>query len=244
MEGVLVAVGGKILDLALWLLRKLWRTTQHPSPETVVARNLVMRSEIATNLPPVPQGNSSRGRALLRDIKRQDRYRPDQETSYGGSGWSVVEIKDLYFNGLEVYDAPWKYVEYSEVFERWQEVATPTTTSIMAIIVGRIPFSNIVRINWEGDEFYAYPHIYCRFNGVTHTPYEEIVLYKQMSDDDPDYLMQVTGTNQWNRPLGRVGRFKRQLRVRMRSLMTSSCDQLVTNEHHKDKEPPSDQPKH
>lgn len=53
---------------------------------------------------------------------------------------------------------------------------------INAFLVGKIPFDSIERINWEGDEHYNYPHIFCYFENKTKEPYDELVYCTEFSN--------------------------------------------------------------
>jgi hypothetical protein len=48
----------------------------------------------------------------------------------------------------------------------------PAALLVLATYRGCIPFRNIVEIDTMGDEYYAEPHIYCRFADAG-APYEE-----------------------------------------------------------------------
>ena len=50
-------------------------------------------------------------------------------------------------------------------------------------VVGRIPFSSIEAIDWVGDEFYGFTHIYCRFRAFGRGPYVATVLYEVEGHD-------------------------------------------------------------
>jgi hypothetical protein len=47
-----------------------------------------------------------------------------------------------------------------------------------ALLIGRIPYENIEEVNWEGDEYYGFPHIYCLFSHKGE-PYEYIAYCTQ-----------------------------------------------------------------
>jgi hypothetical protein len=42
-----------------------------------------------------------------------------------------------------------------------------------ALLIGLIRFEDIDNIDWEGDEYYSYPHIYCYFSH-RREPYERV----------------------------------------------------------------------
>ncbi len=44
--------------------------------------------------------------------------------------------------------------------------------------LGLIPFENTEEVDFEGDEYDPYPHIYCHF-AIKRRPYEKVVLFKE-----------------------------------------------------------------
>lgn len=46
---------------------------------------------------------------------------------------------------------------------------------ITAALLGYIPYENIVSVDWDGDEFYGHPQIYCYFDARNGEPYEKVV---------------------------------------------------------------------
>lgn len=50
---------------------------------------------------------------------------------------------------------------------------------IKAFLIGGIPFDSIVAVNWEGDEYYYFPHIYCHFNHGGE-PYERLIFCEEV----------------------------------------------------------------
>lgn len=105
-----------------------------------------------------------------------DAIYPNVDTRETGiSGWFKLELWDFYFNGLEFViwidpgviddDGNWAVIKYEQPFDatKYRE--------IKMYHLARIPYSNIVEVDVEGDEYYPQPHIYCRFaNGGE--PYE------------------------------------------------------------------------
>ena len=93
--------------------------------------------------------------------------------SFGISPWFTVEPFGFYNNGFEVIigfkealiyeDLTWDIIDCDEQVDHSQRI----------ILIGRIPYSNVVAYDLEGDDYYGNPHIYCDFacNGE---PYVEI----------------------------------------------------------------------
>src|SRR6185503_8446149 len=104
------------------------------------------------------------GEAIIRDVRRADLYPEVDRDRKGISPWFRVGLLGLYHRGLQVglrieglcYDEPaggWRYSNYK----------SGEKPDINAFLVGRIPFERIVTVDWDGDEYYGFPHVYCRF---------------------------------------------------------------------------------
>lgn len=113
---------------------------------------------------------------LIRDVHR-DIY-PEQEfNSPNISPWFKVEFCRTYHRGISFY------IHIDEVFvnkksgkwelSNYKEVVSDDWVKINALTIGNIPYDNIVDIDYDGDEYYPYPHIYCEFNNLGQ-PYEEV----------------------------------------------------------------------
>jgi hypothetical protein len=44
------------------------------------------------------------------------------------------------------------------------------------LLISSIPYENIEQADWDGDEYYGDPHIYCWFNNKK-VPYEHTAIY-------------------------------------------------------------------
>jgi len=165
------------LFLALrWVAKKL----AGPSSSKKIEYRLQLKEEFASNLRP-PDRYGTRGQAIIRDVERADSYPDTHEKSKHTSPWFKVELKDLYYRGVEVFIAFPRYVVMDEKTRKWRFVASKEgKNTIVAYPVGRIPFDNIKEVDWYGDECYDIPHIYCDFHRRRRDPFEEIVYYGKM----------------------------------------------------------------
>jgi hypothetical protein len=104
--------------------------------------------------------------AIIRSI--DDVIYPNVDINNTGiSSWFKVELYDFYHNGLEVIlnivhgiidkDNNWSVIKYGQDFDH------DIYSEIKMFLIGRIPYRNIVDYDFEGDEYYRMPHLYCMF---------------------------------------------------------------------------------
>lgn len=192
---ILNLIFSPLIDLGKWIIKKF----QKPNPVLVLKRREEFKKEFENKL---PQKNKYgvRCEAIIRDIKRMDSY-PDIETAKKGiSPWFKVEIKGLYHKGVEAFISMPKYIKQDEN-SKWQFTNhEDKDEKVLAYPVGRIPFDLIEYINWDGDEYYPFPHIYCRFKSFKGQPYESIPFFAKHGDSE--YLFGVEGFRPWDKKRG------------------------------------------
>jgi hypothetical protein len=113
---------------------------------------------------------------IIRDMKRIDAY-PDLKDSKGISPWFRVGLIDTYHRGILVA-LGWKRLISVDGEEKWRSPGCRENGGIKVLLAGRIPYENIDNVDWKGDEYYSYPHIYCFFN-IKKEPYEDVGYYAQ-----------------------------------------------------------------
>ena len=113
---------------------------------------------------------------IIRSV--DDTSYPDIEDSPGISGWFKLEVYDFYHNGIKFIlwihrgiidnEGNWKIIDGDSNYE------PNVFTEIKIWQLGRIPWRNIIHYDLKGDEYYPFPHIYCKFadKGM---PYEDFV---------------------------------------------------------------------
>lgn len=167
--------------------------------EEEVRRNLRLKAHMRADfLKPVSERDWSRERrpyekfanheVIIHSAAGNDVY-PDIDDGPGISTWFKVDLWDFYFNGLEVIlgvvhgivgeDGYWAQIDYGEAFD------TNRFREMKMFQLGRIPWRNIVAYDIDGDEYYGFPHLYCRF--ADRGPYEAIV--HRLIDEQFDWLL-------------------------------------------------------
>jgi hypothetical protein len=130
------------------------------------------------------------GSAIIREVSRMDAYPEGDEREKGISPWFKVEVKGLYHRGVEVF-LRIVTLKYEEEYSGWRYAHHREEGAFNAFLVGRIPFDRIKYINWDGDEYYYFPHIYCDFLGRSKEPYEALLYFEKGEVEEKTYFMEI-----------------------------------------------------
>lgn len=110
---------------------------------------------------------------IIRDIDRLDDY-PNTSDKKGISPWFRSGLMDTYHRGI-LLGLNWIYLIEDTKTGKWREVDPAIEEGIKMCLAGKVPYENIASINWDGDDYYNMPHIFCHFNRKKGQPYEDIV---------------------------------------------------------------------
>ncbi|MFA5030835.1 MAG: hypothetical protein WC495_04560 [Patescibacteria group bacterium] len=184
-----------LIDLVKLIAKKV----KKPDPAIVLKRREELRKDFENNLP-VENEYGVRGEAIIRDINRMDTY-PDIENKKGISPWFKVEVKGLYHKGVEFFINFPEYIKKDEE-GHWQFTDDDDQDEkVLAYPVGRIPYDLIQYVDWDGDEFYNFPHIFCRFKEFKGQPYESIPFYARHNERS-HYLYEIPEFRPWDKKSG------------------------------------------
>ncbi|WP_281847725.1 hypothetical protein [Olleya namhaensis] len=161
------------------IIERYWKdfVITENSEEKKLVRNLELRKKITKDfsdwLDYSLDNRKVRNRMLLRafDGKQYPKNEPDENGEYE---WFKAEILRLYHNGIEFINM----VRQIQVYENntWEFVNENSEIKgkkINVYEIGKINFQDIVDYNIKGDEFYIYPHFFCKFK-YKGTPFEKI----------------------------------------------------------------------
>jgi len=153
-------------------LRDWSNRRKRKDPKIVLEHRAKMKKEIDEGFYKWHKAGNTRDEVIIRDVRRMDNY-PDIDTSKKGiSPWFRAGYKGLYTRGIEIFlSMPMKVFQEDG---KWRVTHDDVDGGTLAFQVGQIPFDNIVNIDWNGDEYYGYPHFYCSFTNKKQ-PYEKIV---------------------------------------------------------------------
>ena len=144
--------------------------------------------------------NGYRSDVIIRDVKRVDQYPETDSKSKGISPWFRMGLVGTYHRGILVAfqwnslvpldDGQFRVLDILDHDKDDQEAKD---SAIKVLKVGMIPFENVEDVDFEGDEYYGYPHIYCHFSNKRE-PYEKVAFFTegQLFPDSLPYYTELT----------------------------------------------------
>jgi hypothetical protein len=132
---------------------------------------------------------------IIRDVKRMDSY-PDGLSKKGISPWFRISLLDTYHRGIRVCLRVGKLTRDCESGKwRYTDYQAGESGDLRVFLVGFIPFENIEAVDWDEDEYYYVPHIYCHFIETSGEPYEKLAFCEEKFLDDHPYYTEVVDYN-------------------------------------------------
>ena len=115
---------------------------------------------------------------IVRDMKRVDNY-PDAREGKGISPWFRVGLVGTYHRGI-LLALRWETLARDNDGTHWRATSYVRGESgdLKVVLLGSVPYEYIENVDWEGDEFYPFPHIYCYFCHRGE-PYEHLGFYSE-----------------------------------------------------------------
>lgn len=173
-------------DLLGWLFGLFKKTP----PEEVIAHRQKWKKEFESHLLWIDD-TVGYGEAIIRDVKRMDSYPDVDEKEKGISPWFRVGLLGLYHRGVQV-GLRYEGIRFDQKYDSWRlNTYKEEESDLTALIIGRIPFDEIVEVDWEGDEYYYVPHVYCRFAQKKKEPYEETVFAEKKQGSGRTFYVDI-----------------------------------------------------
>jgi hypothetical protein len=183
--GFLTPLYNLVKDFILWLARR----QEMKSPLAILEARKKWKAEFERHLKRL-QHAPTYGDAIIRDVSRIDSYPEIDDESKGISPWFKVEVKGLYHRGFEVF-LRIESIKYLEAENGWRFANYDEPEAVNAAVVGKIPFELVKSVDWDGDGYYPFPHIYCEFTKKYKQPYEEVVFYIREGQGEYEYFREV-----------------------------------------------------
>lgn len=149
--------------------------------------------------------------AIIHDVGRVDTY-PDMPVEPGISSWYRAGLMGTYHRGI-LLGLRWADIAQQKN-GKWVEVAHDAPGALRVVLVGKVPYECIQKVNFDGDEFYNKPHLYLHFD-FAGEPYEQIAFATEgringgapFYTDVVDYADTLPPLFSWRHPIKSVKRF-------------------------------------
>ncbi|WFS23932.1 hypothetical protein [Rhizobium rhododendri] len=107
--------------------------------------------------------------AIIHDVARVDCY-PDATEEKGISPWFRCGLMGTYHRGV-LLGLQWTHI-IQQVDGTWEENSR-NTEGTKVILIGAIPYESVESVNFDGDDYYDFPHLFCHFE-YKGQPYERL----------------------------------------------------------------------
>lgn len=113
---------------------------------------------------------------IVRDVRRIDNYPEVDEGEKGISPWFRVGLAGTYHRGIKLLLSLDRLCQDAASGQwRYADQKAGEAHDLTAALIGLVRYEAIESVNWDGDEFYGYPHIYCHFTEKGRKPYERLI---------------------------------------------------------------------
>ncbi len=121
---------------------------------------------------------------IIRDMRRIDDYPNLDGPQKGISPWFRLGLVGVYHRGIVVAH-DWDKLTKDANTGQWRftDYKAGEEGDIKVLRASYIPFDNIEAVQWEGDEYYSYPHVYCHFHRKN-GPYDKSVYCQEYEIED------------------------------------------------------------
>ncbi len=125
---------------------------------------------------------------IVRDVKRVDNYPDIKEGERGISSWFRAGLVGTYHRGIQLA-LRYEGLCWDESTKHWRycNYKPGEKSEISAAVIGLVRYENVESVNWDGDEYYGFPHLYCHFVERKRQPYERVAFFERKELDHREY---------------------------------------------------------
>lgn len=138
-------------------------------------------------------------------MRRIDNY-PEAKETRGISPWFRAGLAGTYHRGI-LAALSWGTLTKDREHWRFTDRAAGEKGDIKVLLIGSIPYENIDNVDWNGDEYYSDPRVYCFFS-YKKEPYEHVGFYEKhipLSSNGLPFYTEIAAYDQVRRLSRRLG---------------------------------------
>jgi hypothetical protein len=174
-------------------LRGLWRFARRSRRDLSPTKRLELRQKWKQKFEDFFRHSSyeeTSTEVIIRNISRIDEYPNNVPPKKGISPWFKVPVVQTYERGFMVCLSIGELVSIGENKWRFRDWIKGEDGEKFWCI-GFIRYEDIVDVDWDGDKYYNYPHVFCYFDQKRKQPYERIMLCSEWKFDKISHFTEV-----------------------------------------------------
>jgi hypothetical protein len=143
------------------------------TPQDVVAMRMKWKPEFEQRIQERRRKKLRRD-VIVRDVRRLDGYPHIEEGEKGISSWIRVALVGTYQAGIQLHLGWHKIVPGFLGGWRLPGPDDQDRPRLKVALIAYVPYEQIEGIDWDGDEYYGFPVLYCHFENRKDGPYERL----------------------------------------------------------------------
>lgn len=129
---------------------------------------------------------------IVRNMRRMDSY-PNLDEKRGISPWFRADLIFTYEKGIMV-GLRWEGLVRDGNRLRYVDHRNGERSEVTLMLTGYIPYENIESVDWSGDRYYGYPHVYCHFD-IKGGPYERVAFCERRDNQGREFYTEIADYN-------------------------------------------------
>lgn len=158
-------------------IRLIKREGKKLTPGELIKHSEELRKQVTEEIYKCRKGNLRKD-VIIRHVNRMDAYPEVDDKEKGISPWFRAGLLDTYHRGI-LLGLRFATLTVCPDGYRHTNYKNDEKGDVKVYLVGKIQYSSIEGINFDGDEYYNYPHIFCHFDQKGE-PYEELVYCEEI----------------------------------------------------------------
>lgn len=185
----------EILSLisVVWdIFTRLYKRYKPKDPQEILRHRLYLKNKFDAYVFKFKRNRENGGddysETIIRDIKNIDSYPNITKNKKGISPWFKVAIVGFYPRGVQLL-LRWTYIKILNN-DGWVFANNEDENSMIVGLLGNVPYELIIDVDWNGDDYYQIPHIYCKFSRKGQ-PYEELIFCEEHKGLNGKYFIEI-----------------------------------------------------
>jgi len=123
---------------------------------------------------------------IVRDVNRLGEYIDQKKHERGISAWFRCGLVGTYHGGIKLLLGHYTLTKSMTGQWRFTDHGHGETGEIDVALIGYVPYEQLEHVDWDGDEYYGLPVLFCYFDTDRREPYKRLAFCTFGSFKHPD----------------------------------------------------------